>query len=151
MALSDEKLTAAIKLWNDGKSAGEIAEMLKVTRNVINGAMYRARKRGMDVKQKGPTKPALVKVKVEPKQKAKKVEAIKEPTVLLQLVAEVKPQELTVYRLQQGQCKYPTHFSADNEQLFCGKATEKSYCPEHHRLCHTYREPLKLKYFSKIK
>jgi len=145
VALSEEKITAAINLWNDGKSAGEIAKLFKVSRGTVVGVIYRARMRGLDVKQKGPTKPGLVRVEAKPKET--KVEIVKEPVVLT-----VAPQkELTVYRLQPGQCKYPTHFSADNEQLFCGKATEKSYCPEHHKLCHTYREPLKIKFFSKIR
>jgi len=111
---------------------------------VIVGVIYRARQRGLDVKQKGPTKPKTV--RVETSVKEAKVEVRTPPILVL-----VPPEELTVYRLQNGQCKYPTHSSVDNEQLFCGKSTDRIYCAEHHKLCHVHREPLKIKQLSKLR
>jgi len=143
VALSEEKLLVAINLWNEGKSASEIASVFKVSRGTVVGALYRARQRGLDVKQKGPTKPKVVEVLPEPK--GKKVEIVKEVVAF----AIVPQEELTVYHLQPGQCKYPTVMSKDSEQLFCGKKTERSYCDEHHKLCHVTTQPMRFRQLRK--
>lgn len=152
MALSDDKIVAVINLWNEGKSSNDIAKIFHVTRGTIVGVIYRARQRGLDVKQKAPSKPKALPPKeevprVEAKPKRKKMEVLG-AKVMLKVVSELEP---TIYNLRKGQCKYPTHFSADNEQLFCAAPTERVYCDKHHNICHVQKEPYRLKSLGKLR
>ena len=122
MALSDVQLKKIIKLYNEGQSARQLATSMRLTLGTINGALYRARKAGIEIRVKGVTKAKVSGVKVE----AKIPEARMEQT----------PKEPTIYNLGPGQCRYPTKMSEDNEQLFCAADTIRTYCDKHHKMCH---------------
>lgn len=135
MALSQEQKDLVIKIWNEGKSAGEIAAHFNATRGTIVGIIYRARERGVDVKVKGVQ--TKIRVPKEPQDSQPKKQATRAKKMLYLVKPKVPVSERTIYTLERGQCKYPTEMSSDNEQLFCGEPTERSYCDKHHRLCHT--------------
>lgn len=125
-------LKLAIKMWNSGSSALIIARHFGITKNAVIGRIHRARYNGHYVLMKAnPTKPKVLK----PRQS----KAVKP---LLTLVTKDKPvkEGLAIYDLEFGQCKYSTSESSTGEYLFCGKPTPRTYCDEHHALCHKKEE-----------
>lgn len=117
---TEEQRKKIIELWNSDKSLSDIAKECDLSRGTVAGIVHRAR-----------IKDGSAKAKTPPKNFRKPGEA----------TMEEPKKEITVYQLKRNQCKYPTVMSDDNEQLFCGKPTNRIYCDYHHALCHTTREP----------
>ena len=128
MALPDVQLKRLIQLYNDGQTAREISNEMGLTLGTVNGALFRARKAGIEIRTKGKT----VKKETKPRVRRVKVEA-KTPEASMEIK---EPKEPTIYNLEPGQCKYPTKMSESNEQLFCTAPTDRIYCDKHHKLCH---------------
>ncbi len=58
----------------------------------------------------------------------------------------LKKPNVRIWRLQTNGCKYPTAVSKRGEHLFCNKLTNgRSYCDEHHALCHSPVKPIAIK------
>lgn len=132
--MTEFNLELAIKMWNEGKSAKTIAAYFGVTRNAVIGKIHRARYNGVYVVQKAnPKKRALM----PPKAKIIAIEG-----------TQPMKQGLRIYDLEHNQCRYST--GEDNgEYVFCGVATsDRAYCDEHHKLCHSKPEPKKKQYFN---
>lgn len=129
--MADWDLKTAVDMWNNGSSAKEIAKEFGVTKNTVIGRVHRAREKGMWVKQKAnPSKP--------------KGPSIRRPKFFPKIVENAEKMlspntELTIYDLKPGQCKYSIGENEFHEYIFCGKATLRSYCDEHHALCHTVK------------
>jgi hypothetical protein len=59
---------------------------------------------------------------------------------------ELTKPNVRIWRLQPNGCKYATGVSKKGEHLFCNALTNgRSYCDEHHALCHTPTQPIKIR------
>jgi GcrA cell cycle regulator len=130
---SDERIAELTKLWEEGYSAGVIAEKFGVTRNSVIGKVFRL----------GLPAPETKVVKAHPRKSLVK-KPKPEPTRLFRLFApdmyqprciEIEPLNLTTIEIDLGtQCQY----IAGDDGLHCGHLVQdkSSYCPKHHALCH---------------
>lgn len=65
-----------VEMWNEGKTSGEIAEALRISRNSVMGAVYRAQAKGLAMK-KGPSLPTTAKKQKPPSERRAPSKVIK--------------------------------------------------------------------------
>jgi GcrA cell cycle regulator len=151
MAWSDRDTQTLTLLWGQGKSATEIMKVLggDVTRNAVIGKVHRLKLPGrMDPRAgSNPPKPKRVKKpRALPQVKAKRVTlpplpingpVLTSDTKLLKsaawtVLADAPPPK-TLTDLGAHECRWPI---GENPTLFCGCATEKTYCPAHAKVAY---------------
>lgn len=136
-----------VKLWNEGKSAGEIAKELHVTRNTIMGKIWRLRNKGVGIEKhertntRGKDKKPRVRRSPAPlldlifkRQKEEKIgEVIKheEPFITNSLNIRFKD-------LRNHSCRYVINDGRPENFIFCGAPKERgAYCEAHASICYT--------------
>lgn len=122
--VSPEQRDAVIAAFNAGKSYGQIARDLDVSRNAIAGIIFRARQAGKVERDKNPRQMRAVFVPVETIRK--------EPPRTIEPGDDYVASRISFFDLQARHCRWPL-WKGDvpfSEKLYCGNAVEegKSYC-----------------------
>ena len=142
-----EKLIA--RLWNEGRSAGQIAAYLGVTRNQISGVVHRMKKDG--VKLRGANHhgaDAMQKKAAEAREKAKTDEA-PGPAKSLSfidrqpLIRAVDQRDIPWDGCRRDACVWPTWKEGDTSRTMCGAPIDphkpQRYCGTHYRAAYNPR------------
>jgi GcrA cell cycle regulator len=126
------------RLWLEGYSASQIAaEIGGFTRNAIIGVVTRlGLQRGADVVRK-------VRVKLETRERVRRVRTRQPPTIPAPKVVPsqpVKVEPVTIWQLNSTTCRWPLGEFGEPVVLFCGAMPVEgvAYCPEH---CRTAFQP----------
>lgn len=126
---------AVINLWQEGKSSGQIAESLNITRNSVMGIIHRAKKEGL-VLRTGPKTVLIEKniVKAKPKPIVEEVAVIEFEKPQL----PPKPANGKVLEdLRHGDCRYIISMHDTYGAVYCSDPIERvSYCDAHAKLCY---------------
>lgn len=122
--LSPEMRDAVISAFNDGRSYTQIAEEFEVARNVIAGAIFRARKRGEVQREKLPTRARRVSSAAIRQEPPKPDE--------MAPVIDYTPLRVSFFDLKAEHCRWPL-WKADapiSEKQFCGRPAKigRPYC-----------------------
>ena len=122
--LSPDMRDAVIAAFNEGRSYSQIADDFDVARNVIAGAIFRARKRGEVQREKLPTRARRVSSATIRQEPAKRPE--------LSPVIDYTPRRVSFFDLKAEDCRWPL-WKADvplSEKQFCGRPAKvgQSYC-----------------------
>lgn len=151
-----ERVELLTRLWNEGKSGGQIASIIGTTRSVVMGKVHRLRlpKRGRTRVPRQYPKRAKRTIRPSgwmrdvtarhstPQPKTPPTEPVQEPVSL----------DLSLMDLAPGQCKYP---HGEGPYVFCGHPVHagSSYCEFHHRLCWTtvpdYRKRASAEFYAR--
>ncbi len=122
--VSPEQRDAVIAAFSAGKSYGQIARDLDVSRNAIAGIIFRARQAGKVEREKSPRQMRAVFVPIE--------RIRKEPPKTIEPGDTYLASRISFFDLQARHCRWPLWAGdvAFSEKLFCGNAVEegKSYC-----------------------
>jgi GcrA cell cycle regulator len=133
-------------LWDDGKTAGEIAAIFGVERNAILGVIHRNKWQRGGTKQGAaaltkmqhrrakaegkppPPSPKVFKIKRAP-------EDIQPPTFIPEPPAPAKALNVAFMDLRRNQCRWPL---GESPFLFCGLPQHggRPYCPAHSRIAY---------------
>lgn len=135
-----------IKMWNDGMSSGEIASLLKVSRNSVIGKVSRMRASGIPLRSAPKIKPKLQKV-TKRQVKTQRGWIVKrqirpkvDPTILLdQLFLDIPlpVQRVDILQLTPKSCRYIVDRDPKRGALYCGDMKHyRSYCKKHAELCY---------------
>jgi hypothetical protein len=154
-----ERNSEIIRLWNEDKSASQVAGILGLTRNIVISVITKARSKGLI------TRPKLASNRLRGAHgqailRNQRRNTEKKATSLPKLfVREKKGNEdaaavgVPFLELDLNGCRYPTS-RFGGQHFFCGEPrrdTRTSYCEQHHALCWyqkkkmTESEMLKLK------
>lgn len=155
MSWTDERVETLKKLWTDGLTARQIADMMGggVTRNAIIGKVHRlglsGRPKTIRVARPKPRKPRVstggrggrggggyvsvgaTALKMDPEADA--VAAIEvAPVPITDLVIPISERK-TILELDTKSCHWPYNDPRDEDFHFCGRetATDKPYCTHH--------------------
>ena len=133
-----ERNAEIIRLWNNNKSATEIAKVVEVTRNTVIGVITRARPLGVI------TRPMMVEQakrgrdgSARKKQKNPRMVVINR-VLPVQIVEEQSPEitGVSLLEIAHNGCRFPTSRFED-QHYFCGRArrdSKTSFCSEHHQV-----------------
>ena len=133
-----ERNEQIIKLWNENKSATEIAKEVLVTRNTVIGVITRARPLGVI------TRPMMVEQAKRGRDGSERKKQKNPRTVVInrvfpmQIIEEQNPEIIGVslFEIAHNGCRFPTSRFED-QHYFCGKAkrdSKTSFCSEHHQV-----------------
>jgi len=145
-----DRLATLKQMWLSGKTSGEIAEHLQVSRAAISGAINRNglrlhalraaginlphhkgggqyQRRNRDKAKKAA--PAILTITGKPK-----AAPIPKGTPIPSIPEPVAPLRLNLLELDDTSCRYPI---GNSPYVFCGKEVQpgSSYCPDCHRIC----------------
>jgi hypothetical protein len=155
MTRDDETVNRIIELWNDKKSAGEIAREFHVTRSAIMGKISRLRKAGVFLRglTEKPQRVKKIQVKAESRREKRRRENRKwgerreaKRTVIdvtfdpiQQFVFNFGPAKtnIDIMQLTPKSCRYIVGKDQRRGALYCGKNMRyRSYCEEHAAMCY---------------
>lgn len=138
MAYKPKHLNAAIiDRANAGMSFSEISEDLGITRNVISGAIYRARRKGV-VFPNTRSEPPQVRPKPTPRPEDAapprlRVVPTRAPKPGLVADANYSPKRVSIMELRDGVCRWPLwgNDAQPSERFYCGNESDAGhvYCP----------------------
>lgn len=115
---------AVVAAFNGGKSYGQIAQDLDVSRNKIAGLIFRARSAGKVEREKSQRQMRAVFVPI--------AKIRKEPIKTIEPGEDYVASRISFFDLQARHCRWPLWKGdvAFSEKLFCGNAVEegKPYC-----------------------
>ncbi len=122
--LSPEMREAVVAAFHEGQTYSQIADHLNVARNVIAGAIFRARKRGEVQREKLPTRARRVSAQAHRQEPPKPDEFAP--------VIEYAPLRVSFFNLKAEHCRWPL-WAADtplSEKRFCGRPAKvgRPYC-----------------------
>jgi GcrA cell cycle regulator len=166
---TDERTELAVKLWQGGKTAAEVAKELGgVTRNAVIGKMHRmglaggSTRRvftdGLHWKEREKLRRRLesagraqpTRATVEKREQAIKQAPAPKPLPLPPPVL-LTGQERRWTAREFGQCAWPVAGEGAETLSCCAPTNGKTYCPTHHKLAHLPRSTMNAhdrKYFS---
>ncbi len=152
---SEERVTLLMKLWNDGRSASQIAaELGGVTRNAVIGKVHRL---GLSGRAKAPSsatprqrKPRLPSTPARPSAPATRGNTALKRDIApaIQPIAEVAFEPLenvvpigercTLMELKESTCRWPIGDPGKPDFVFCGGKAEAGapYCAYHCRMAY---------------
>lgn len=139
--ISEETKSTIIHLWNEDKSAGEIAALLQMTRNSVIGIVYRARKNF----EKGNVRQERKKKEKPPKKvraNSKKIKIKPIVEVVDVPIIEITPkidlvESCTLNELKYNSCRYIVCEGNYETTKYCGKQIDReSYCQHHYSICY---------------
>lgn len=121
---------------NAGRTYGEIANEIGLSRNSVAGMVGRLKVLGL-ITYTNPAKSQGKRLAT-----AKRVAALKRKPVVVLDVSAITPLEVDILDLEHRQCRYPVR-SQGSRHWFCGLPTDEmeSYCPAHD---HIVRVPSKI-------
>jgi len=130
--MTNEIREEILKLWNEGKSGSEIAQILGITRNSVIGVSYRARKNGIISYKKPKEKKAK---KVPKKTKVKEnIEPIAEE---IPEVVVVEDNSCSMEELKYYSCRFIVSGDTYETVRYCGERIHtSSYCLHHYKICY---------------
>lgn len=165
MALNEQQLHEASKMWRDGKSISEIGAHFDHSRSAIGGLMNRRRdlfpdkggagkgrprKDGTPARARPPKAEKPVKLKLAAPSLTRDESATAFPdseipkTLSAPAARVVAPisKRLTLTELTERTCKWPIGDPAEKDFHFCGSEAEltASYCPYHAKLAYQPRQ-----------
>lgn len=159
MAYKPKHLNAAIiDRAHAGMSFSEISEDLGITRNVISGAIYRARRKGV-VFPNTRSEPPQDRPKPTPRPEGAapprlRVVPIRAPKPRLVVDANYAPRRVTIMELRDGICRWPLwdNDAPPSERFYCGNDSDAGhvYCGHCRALSVGSKPagPVTLKHFS---
>jgi hypothetical protein len=153
----DESLKQGIiRLWNEGKTGAEIAEIFGVTRNSVLGFVHRMRKKGYDVHQKAEARPAKARLPKPIAAPAKILPDLEEDMIeecigdegsiasVFDQYFSIPPSGKTLMFLNMASCRFIVSPDGAEAAIYCGKKiARRSYCKDHANLCYTPIRPAK--------
>jgi hypothetical protein len=143
-------------LWNAGKTSGEIASHMGLTRNAVMGVIHRAREKGVELM----THEGLFKQKVAVTRPVKSnLELKKSNSGRTVVVKKARPMArdfeklfgftenvkggVGILDLGLFSCRYIVE-GTGVDAVYCGKRTaSRVYCDEHHEICYVPVQPKK--------
>lgn len=147
--------TLIIKMWKEGKTSGEIARSLKLSRNQVMGAVFRAQKRG-ELSKKTQTQLSLIRSNAAEKRNENKprktvnqilvarkqanTHRIKEVVVMPNFPKDPLPKtetpktgrRKTLLELNMNECRW-----VNDDKTFCAEPTvseSTSWCCDHYKI-----------------
>lgn len=142
-----EDTAAAIRLWNEGRTASEIAHVLKRSRDSVIGRLYRKGALGSGSKRKITSK-RIAKPKPPREARLARRNAYQRrwraSKPKIRIIARegrlVEPLHIPFMDLDRTSCRFPT-IERDGQQFFCGRPREHntSYCDDCCRVAFTER------------
>jgi hypothetical protein len=128
-----------IRLWNDNKSASEIANCVGVTRNSVIGVVTRARPIGLITRQQELSKAPRGRLGDFRKYGPRKMPRTFHIEFKTEAAEEHEEQDssiigVSIMELETNSCRFPTS-RVDDQHYFCGKPKrdhKTSFCAEHH-------------------
>lgn len=133
---SEEKALEAYNCRLAGMTSQQIANSWGVSRNVIVGLVWRARKQfnlaPLPAKWR---KPRSTTKRVKRERQVKVYKALSAPRVVLDAPpAAPEPLYITLLDLERQHCRWPVGLGHGLQSTYCGhtKLEESSYCPHHH-------------------
>lgn len=122
--ITPQQREAVVAAFNAGKTYGQIAHDLDISRNAIAGIIFRARQGGKVKREKNPRQMRAVFVPIETIRK--------EPPKVIEPGDTYVASRIAFFELQARHCRWPLWKGdvAFSEKLFCGNAVEegKPYC-----------------------
>lgn len=145
----DDYESQIVKLWNEGKSASDVARLLGKTRNAIMGKIWRLRNwgakieqhkrsntRGLSAKSKRPYNARRSAPLLDILFKQVKSEKIKEVAVRQETII-AKSLNIRFSDLKNSSCRYVVNDGLPENFIFCGAPKERgSYCEAHALICY---------------
>lgn len=147
MALMPDAIKQQIKaLWIEGKTGGQIAEIIGITRNSVMGAIHRMKAKGEELPLKAPHMPRqkLSKPRAAPTKTKPAAAQIHERSVL-EMAFDFPDNHITIMALKRDSCRYIVVQGDVAETRYCGQSVSKGslsgganspYCRTHHKLCY---------------
>lgn len=137
-----ERNKEIIRLWNEEKSAKEVAVVLGVTKNVVISVITKARDKGLITRAKLPSNRSRGAFGQAILRNKKRVVEKKATTMPKLFVADKEKEDavaigVSFLELNHDGCRYPTS-RFEGQHYFCGEPkrdTKTSYCETHHALC----------------
>lgn len=137
MTWDAEDTAAAIRLWNEGRTASEIAHVLKRSRDSVIGRLYRKGALGSGSKREITSKRIA---KPKPPREARLAKRNEYQRRWRASNRLVEPLHIPFMDLDRTSCRFPT-IERDGQQFFCGRPREHntSYCDDCCRVAFTER------------
>ena len=128
------------EMWENGKSSGEIANILEITRGTVMGVIHRLKAKGKvfhKISNKTVTIAQIPK-KEKPMVKKPKLKVFKpEPETI-----EIYEGGITIFDLTSRSCRYILGPVDGEHTRYCGEPKSgKSYCRKHRSLCYYILKP----------
>ena len=140
MALMPDATKQQIKaLWTEGKSGGQIADIIGITRNSVMGAIHRMKIKGEELPLRAPHMPRLKlsKPRASPTKPKLTLAQIQERSVV-DMVFDFPDNHVTIMALKTNSCRYIVTQGDVTETRYCGQnIARSSYCKTHYRMCYT--------------
>lgn len=141
-----------LEMWEQGASGTEIGIQIGKTRSAVLGKLNRLRAKGyvgykvslMRIeaqKEKEAKKAPPIKPKAGQKPKtfviSKSIARKRQKPIFIEPTPSKEGDPVTFMQLEHWMCKYVVSGAKASEFLFCGqKASKKSFCELHHKLCY---------------
>jgi hypothetical protein len=136
MALMPNETKEQIKaLWFEGKTSGQIAKALGITRNAVMGAVNRMRSKGEELPLRAPhlpnKKPKPARKRPEKPKLVLSEDDAQEPSF------EFPDNYLTLMDLRMSSCRFIVAEGNVHQTRYCGQTIDRnSYCKAHYKLCY---------------
>lgn len=141
---TEERVGSLKKLWLEGQSAEQIANVLKagITRNAVAGKVHRL---GLSGREQ-PSGPARTHSPPAPRNRVYTTWAPRKPSTLQPAHALVEsnaeprvqdsPGTASLTTLEDDMCKWPIGDPTSSAFTFCGRKTRNVYCPDHEKVAY---------------
>lgn len=125
-----------LEMWEQGKSGGEIANKLGVTRSSIMGRIHRMRNES-NIKYRAKNISVKSDRVVRTRDKAKSYKKLRTFIPVEQIIPKPK-HSVSILDLQHWSCRYIVGDPKKPlDRIYCGQVSEKwSYCKDHAQLCY---------------
>jgi GcrA cell cycle regulator len=121
-----------IALWGEGKSQGQIAEQLGVTRNTIAGHVSRIRAGGTFLVSREPQKRSRIRRAPTPRRERAR-SSLPKPARPPEAPppGDIVSLHVPFMELRRNQCRFPL-----KDKTYCGLPTKGSWCAHHQTICY---------------
>ena len=148
--MTKERNRKIAELWELGRTSGEIARELVISRNTVMGVIHRFRANGENISRR-----IEMKIVIEPpKEEVEPV--VKKPEAPPKIKAKPLPEEppappmmganCTFMGLTYQSCRFIIGPVRGLDTIYCGEPKAgRSFCKEHQNQCYIYAKPLTAK------
>ena len=148
--MTKERNRKIAELWELGRTSGEIARELVISRNTVMGVIHRFRANGKNISRRIEMKIVIEPPKEEVEPMVKKPEA--PPKIKAKPLPEEPPApsmtggNCTFMGLTYRSCRYIIGPVRGLDTIYCGEPKAgRSFCKEHQNQCYIYAKPLTAK------
>jgi GcrA cell cycle regulator len=149
MSWTDERVALLKKLWSEGKTAAEIAQLLGgITRNAVIGKAHRLRLSGRVSPIQQNVRPETIAVRTKASSPKIHKASVREATVPLPPVDDYIPGAgVDLVELKERMCRWPMGDPKESGFKFCGCESVEGlpYCEHHARIAFQINTKPKLK------